>query len=376
MNNLEFSVPYNNDPQILKNIFELKKCGSNSIREIFLSGAQEYAGSGRISPKQNLNQFLRVVDDIHKEGLRVNLVINSVCEGGNWYSSKNSDRLLDYIKKLHEEHGLEAVTIANPVHIKMVRKSIPSIEICASVLSDIDSVQRAAIFRDAGADTITPDANINRDLELLKEIKKTTGARLKLMVNEGCLYKCPFRKFHFNYISHRSREIDRNYNESYDFTQECCIPVTEKDNSQILKSGWIRPEDAIKYSEITNYFKIVGRATPSHRTLRTIKAYMEENWEGDLLDIMCSSLLSFSLKFGTYLDNKKLGDTDFFERVTTCNKKCHQCRYCNDLIRENLMLGWLTREKLRDQGYVKDAEELEKKEREIDRDNSKNRIMV
>jgi collagenase-like PrtC family protease len=376
MFNLEFSVPYNNDPGILNGLFELKKHGANSIKEVFLSGAQEYGGSGRISPKQSKIQFLKIVNNIHKGGLRANLVLNFICAGGNWYSSQNSDRLLDYIKELHEEHGLEAVTIANPVYIKKVRKEVPSIEICASVLGDIDSVQRAVVFKEAGADTITPDASINRDLEILKDIKKVTGTKLKLMVNEGCLYKCPFRKFHFNYISHRSGEIDRQYHESYDFTQECCIPITEKDNSQILKSGWIRPEDTAKYSEITNYFKIVGRATPSHRTLRAVKAYMEEDWEGDLLDIMCSSLLSFSLKYGTYLDNKTLGEIGFFERVTTCNKKCHQCNYCNDVVKKYMMRGWLTREKLKDQGYEKDANELERKEREIDLNNACNKIGV
>jgi collagenase-like PrtC family protease len=80
--------------------------------------------------------------------------------------------------------------------------SCPDIEICASVLGDIDCVQRAVIYRKAGADVITPDVNINRDLKLLKQIKEATNAELKLMVNEGCLYKCPFRKFHFTCIPH------------------------------------------------------------------------------------------------------------------------------------------------------------------------------
>ena len=72
--------------------------------------------------------------------------------------------------------------------------------------SDIDYVQRAVIYTNMGANVITPDVNINRDLKLLKQIIETTGAELKLMVNEGCLYKCPFRKFHFNYISHKSKK--------------------------------------------------------------------------------------------------------------------------------------------------------------------------
>jgi hypothetical protein len=37
----------------------------------------------------------------------------------------------------------------------------------------------AVIYREAGADVITPDANVNRNLGLLKEIKEATVARLK-----------------------------------------------------------------------------------------------------------------------------------------------------------------------------------------------------
>jgi len=81
MANLEFSVPYNNDTETLKELFKLKKLGSNRIREVYLSGPQEYSGSGRAKQdKINLSQFLEVVDRIHSEGLRVNLVLNTTCK--------------------------------------------------------------------------------------------------------------------------------------------------------------------------------------------------------------------------------------------------------------------------------------------------------
>jgi collagenase-like PrtC family protease len=355
MANLNFSIPYNNDPYLLDEIFKIKKVEANSIREIFLSGPQEYSGSGRVIGQLSMNQFIGVVDRIHKEGIRVNLVLNSVCEGSDWYSPKAIDRMMEYIEEVHERHGVEAITLANPIYIKEARKRFPDIEICASVLSEIDSVKKAVIFKEAGADTITPDANINRDLKLLKEIKKATGVELKIMVNEGCLYRCPFRKFHFNYISHRSQESGRTKSYRYDFPTNCCLPITINDPTQILKSGWVRPEDIGKYKEITGFFKIVGREAPTSRTLRIIKAYMEESWNGDLLDIMGSSLLSLSLKYGTYLDNKSLDRYDFFSRITSCNHNCNQCSYCEDIINELLTLGHLTKEKLSDRGCAEEA---------------------
>jgi hypothetical protein len=43
------------------------------------------------------------------------------------------------------------------------------------------------------------------------------------MVNEGCLFKCPFRKFHFNYISHKSRNpgVDGTRGEDNVFSAFC-----------------------------------------------------------------------------------------------------------------------------------------------------------
>lgn len=365
MEGFSFSVPYNGDFGSLKEIFKLNKTGKNKVGEIYLSGIQEYCGSGRKKQKITLPHLIEIVQCIHREGIRVNLILNSVCEGSDWYSQKNIDRVLAYIQEMHKTYGLEAITLANPIIIKEARKRFPDLEICASVLSDIDTVKKAIIFKEAGADTITPDANINRDLKILAEIKKATGVKLKIMVNEGCLYKCPFRKFHFNYISHRSKDVDNFESCNFDFTKECCGPIIDADPSQILKSPWIRPEDIKKYSDITIFFKIVGRETPTNRTLRTIKAYMEESWNRDILDIMCSSLLSYSLKKGVSLINENLEENKFFEVVTSCNRNCTQCNYCENLSKKLLITGKLTTEKLRDLGYQEEADRQEYQENRL-----------
>jgi collagenase-like PrtC family protease len=366
MASLYFSVPFNGDNNTLEEILKLKELGRSKIREVFLSGPQEFSGSGRKKEKMTLQQFVEVVRRIHKGGIRVNLVLNTICEGSDWYSPGEIDRVMHYIKQVHQEYGVEAVTMANPIYIREARKRFPDLEICASVLSDIDTVKKALIFKEAGANVITPDANINRDLNLLKEIKKATGVELKIMVNEGCLYKCPFRKFHFNYISHKSKEAGQSEGSSYNFPEECCSGVFDSDHSQLLKSGWIRPEDLNNYGEITHFFKVVGRETPPDRSWRTVKAYMEQNWEGDIFDIICSGIFNYSLRYCTYLDNKQLGEKNFFKRTSTCRHNCEQCHYCDDIAKEMLMLGWMTKEKYRDLGMHKEADDIERQERELD----------
>ena len=164
MPELEFSVPHNGDPETLDEILGLKRLGGSRITEVYLSGPQEYSGSGRTMPKLSMDQFLETVGKIHQQGIRVNLVMNSTCEGSDWYTPEEFKSKLEYLRVAHEEHGVESVTLGNAIYIKEIRRRFPDIEICASVLADIDCVQRAAIFREYGADVITPDVNINRNL--------------------------------------------------------------------------------------------------------------------------------------------------------------------------------------------------------------------
>ncbi len=353
MEALEFSVPYNNDPGLLSGIFKLKDISNNRISEIYLSGSREFSGSGRITPETSADEFLRVVQKIHNQGIRVNLVLNSTCEGIDWYSQKTMDSTMEYLKRMHEEYEVEAVTIANPLYLQEARRRFKDLEICVSVLAEVDCLQRAEIHRQAEPDVITPDVNINRDLELLKEIKKATGARLRLLVNEGCLYKCPFRKFHFNLTSHISKET--NEGEGIDISCGnffgACSGVIKKDKSQILKSCWIRPGDTRKYIEVTNYFKIVDRSFRSTAILRAVKAYLQESWDGNLLDIISGGSKRFDFFFNACLDNKELANHDFFNTVTSCGHDCRKCDYCQELADKLIRLQMLTRSKLEDLGY-------------------------
>ena len=350
MSGLEFSIPYNNDPDNLNEIFRLKEHNGNRIREIYLSGPQEFSGSGRIAPELSFDEFARIARLIHDQGIRVNLTLNSVCEGSDWYSPAVLNSTMEYLRRAHQDYGVEAVTIANPLYIREVRRRFPEIEITVSVLGDVDCVQKAVIFRKAGADVITPHVDINRDLALLKRIKDKTGAEIKLMVNEGCLFQCAFRKFHFNYISHKSRKpgSGKGARAEDNVFSVNCMQLSGKDISQILKSAWIRPEDICRYGEISRYFKLVGRTSSNRMLHRSVEAYLGESWDGDLLELMAGNLYSVGMSHLLHLDNKSLDDAGFFDKATSCDKECSECDYCAALAQKLIKRGVFTSAKIGD----------------------------
>lgn len=156
-----------------------------------------------------------MVSVIREAGIRVDITMNSTCDGGGWYAEETLNRQSDSFA-ICTTHGIEAVTLANPFLIEQARQTCPNLEISASVLADIDCFSRAEAFALAGATTMTVDTSINRDLKLLRQIREKLGVELKLMVNEGCLNKCPYRKFHMNLISHKSHE-ERDEGNAFSF---------------------------------------------------------------------------------------------------------------------------------------------------------------
>ncbi len=51
--------------------------------------------------------------------------MNSVCEGADWYSSGVLSGTMAYLKRVFEDYRVEAITIANPMYIREVRKRFP-----------------------------------------------------------------------------------------------------------------------------------------------------------------------------------------------------------------------------------------------------------
>jgi hypothetical protein len=82
-----------------------------------------------------------------------------------------------------------------------------------------------------------------------------------------------------------------------------------------------------------------------------VQAYMNQHYEGNLLDIICSSLNNYGLSYGAYIDNKSLSDKGFSEKALSCHHDCFGCHYCDELASKLILLDQVTPEKLEDLGY-------------------------
>ncbi|MFR5093131.1 MAG: hypothetical protein ACLTDR_15115 [Adlercreutzia equolifaciens] len=127
-----------------------------------------------------------------------------------------------------------------------------------------------------------------------------------------------------------------------------CGSIIERDAGQIFKSNWIGAEDLRRYEDITRFFKIVGRDMMPSKVLRCTEACLDESYDGNLFDLLCSSIGYYGIEFRAHIDNQAAAGQIFQTHFHLRNRQCQRCAYCAELADEFLGYGWITREMLED----------------------------
>jgi collagenase-like PrtC family protease len=224
--------------------------------------------------------------------------------------------------------GIDSIVVADPYLVETISKNF-DVDVVVSVLAFVDSPQKAEMFEDLGASSIVIDSNVNRHFDVLHAIRDSVDCELKLLINEGCLYRCPFRYAHFNFFSHAFGPEPRpNVLDDYYYLK--CLELRIEAPEQIIKSPWIRPEDIKLYKDITDVYKIGGRTHFVDWILNCVNAYYGESYDGNLMDILdCPK----DLKDLFYIPNKSL-DGVLEKQWMNCKKVCKKCGYCRTLTKK------------------------------------------
>jgi collagenase-like PrtC family protease len=247
---------------------------------------------------------------------------------------------LDWITSI----GADSVTVTIPYLVELIKRQFPRLRVRVSTIAHVNSVARAKLFESLGADSITLDINVNRDFALLKAIRNAVNCELTVLLNNLCLYQCPYEYYHHDGLGHASQNYNPINGYYVDYCVLRCTLDRLRDVSQIIKCRWARPEEIHVYEEIgMDVFKISGRSMPTERILRAATAYSSRHYEGNLYDILnviapktgfIGSALPGEQSNGVgspprfYIDNQALeGFMDFFKKQN-CLSGCSHCDYC------------------------------------------------
>jgi len=331
-------------------ILQLEKQGIyNKISELFGSLNSSIVGSGRASfalPEVSMEQARLHIRKAHSLGIKFNYLLNASCMGNREFTDDGREKILALLDWLNECE-VDMVTISLPYFVDIVKRYFPKIGVSISVTNRIDSVASVKIWEAMGVDRIVLDPMKNRDFELLRAIRNATDCQLEVLMNSICVYGCPFLNYHYNIFAHGSQEDDCKdaiqHRLATSYLVLKCEQIKLSDFSEIIKSPFIRPEDIKVYRELgIQFFKVKGRATRTSAILETAKAYSEESYEGNLLDIV--PLIPSSRGDDAriiadppiYVDNKKLdGFLDYFQS-SKCRTHCNKCSYCRGIAKKTV----------------------------------------
>lgn len=268
---------------------------------------------------------------ITKQGIRSVLLLNANCYGENAISKELRQHVEQLVSKLLVRFQLAAVTTTSPFLAHCIKIAYPGLEVRASVNMRIGTIKGMEYIADC-FDGYYIQREYNRDFDRIRELSnwcKNNGKGLHLLANSGCLNFCSNQSFHDNLVAHEA-EIVKKDNVERRHPSPCWEFMKEQEHwKYFLQNSWIRPEDIHYYEP---YFQTVKLATRMHANPRKVlAAYVRQRFPGNLLDLTepgFSSLLK-----GIIFDNERF-PVDWFQHVTTCDKKCHTCNYCQTVLNQ------------------------------------------
>ncbi len=357
-----FTVATNWDPELIEKIIKYP------VRDLYGSAPNTPIGGGRPSfllPEVSEEEITEYIKEVHKNRMKFAYLLNAPCLGNIEYDKGYYRKIIEYLEWI-VNIGSDYVIVTIPFLIQIIHEQFPELKIRVSTIATVNSVNRAKFYAELGASEITPDAMINRDFKTLEKMQKALrkyNCELNLLLTDGCLFQCPFRLYHYNLMGHSSQTDHPMKGKYIDTCILNCSIIKYSDPVELIKCRWIRPEDLVHYERIgIKNFKIAGRRMPTNWIIRSVNAYSNREYKGNLIDII--QAISISAE-GTYqkdpiegmrkcldleqkskiiIDNTKLdGFIEFFKNQN-CNAMCDECDYCSK---------WAQKAIIRDEERVK-----------------------
>ena len=348
---MKLLVPTNWDPDLILPLGRLE--AEVQIYGVLPTSMIGSGGRGAENVHMVENQAEEYIEQAHSAGLKFDYILNAPSMGNMEWDENTHRELLEHLRWI-TSIGVDSVTVSIPYLIELVKRQFPQLNVRVSTIAHVSSVARAKLFESLGADSITLDINVNRDFTLLKAIRNAVNCELTVLLNNLCLYQCPYEYYHHDTLGHASQ----SYNPLNGYYEDYCVLRCTLDRlcdiSQTIKCRWVRPEDIHLYEEIgIDMFKTSGRSMPTERILNAATAYSSRHYQGNLYDIL--NVITPKIGFSNsdlpsvrnnvigppprlYIDNQALeGFLDFF-RKQNCLPGCAHCDYCQRIANKVIQL--------------------------------------
>ncbi len=286
---MKFNVPYNWDEELIDRLAALP--GAETIDHLYGQAGSDFIGGGRPSV------FLSAIDSesagrhikkARSAGFGFNYLLNSSC-----FEIRPFDSLFLKKLRLHLDFlcgcGITAVTLSDPAMIKLVKKYYPHLKISVSIFAMLKSVSEVKYYEQLGVSDILI-ANPN-DFKFIAAVRSAVSCNIVLFANLGCLIFCPECSLHSYAMSHSSQSEHMSGRFYIEHHVLRCSMSKINDPESLLKTMYVRPEDASLYETFgVDKLKIIDRTAPSDTIVALTKSYLTGIYDGNFLDIIHDAL--------------------------------------------------------------------------------------
>jgi collagenase-like PrtC family protease len=293
---MKITLATNFDPLLVEEIRKSDK--EHLVTSVYGKLADDVLGGGRASmfvPKVSMNRLRDYVALCHNNGIKFNYLLNPTCLGNREVNPQTNRKLISLFHQLMEI-GVDAVTVTSPYLCQVIKKQFPGFRVSIGLYAYISDLQQARYWRELGADEITLQHSLNRNLGLLEALLRSTrnlNLGVRLIANHVCLHECPFRFNHSMGMGHASQKGHPSNGKYIDYNLLTCNYQRLRNPVKFISSDWIRPEDLGAYDALCrktgNYnlsIKLTDRTKTTAFLTRVLKAYIDRSYDGNLTELL------------------------------------------------------------------------------------------
>lgn len=298
---MQYDLATNFDEALID--FVISHDTKKQIKSVFGKLKSDITGGGRSSfllPEIDMDSLKKYIKKCTDAGIEFNYLINPVSLHDTMIVPEKDAKFTAFIDELYGI-GVRAFTVNSPLLCRYIKKKYSDVRITVGLYSYPTSIQMIQYWVNNGADEITLDHAFNRDIPLLRtalETFKNTDVKLRLIANNFCLHGCVSKIDHACNLG-CSSSADNKMKSFIDYHLLNCVYSKIKNPATMLCSDWIRPEDVNLYTQLMEEtgnsnltLKLVERTRTTEFLERVAKAYLEESYDGNLLDLLNWSKLS------------------------------------------------------------------------------------
>jgi len=347
----------------------LPRLRGTSVTSLYGQIWNDPLGGGRMAmfiPRIDREQAAAFIKAARAQGLSFNYLVNAVCFDNAEFTRAGYRSIVEHLQWIAAA-GADMVTVALPFLVPIIRDHIPGVKICVSSFARIQTAAAARYWEGLGADKLILPEILGRDFKAIRAIRQAVRCELELIANHTCLYFCPLDLHHRTMVSHGSQSGHPCGGFAPDFCKLSCQRMKLLHPDELIRSRWIRPEDAGAYeNEGIDCLKIVERFRDTESLVEILDCYEQRSFTGNLALLLTlpregaymapnaeladrpdlvdtetmreiAAILKEPFSPALYIDNQKLdGFLDHFKNADCVHTDCDTCGYCAQVARQAL----------------------------------------